>query len=165
MRVLLQPLGKEAAMWFQNAFAVTAHLAGSNRSGRAMALRPLHHRRNGHLETRSHCTTTLAVQNGCYNTFTKIIRQRCGREMLASIQSASMNHNKVDSGIRPDSEKCGNSSGRLNRLAGLIFGHRQFRCRHRWTRVVTITVAIEYRGGGEARGPESLRFVIHVEAS
>ena len=68
-----EPFGNEAAMWLQDALAVTTHLAWTNRSGCTMALRPLHHLRRGHIKVRCNGTDAFAAQHCGDNTFTKII--------------------------------------------------------------------------------------------
>lgn len=61
-----------------------AHLSRRDRSRRAMALRPLRHRRNHNAEPRRHRSAALDRQNRPYGAFTKIIRKRSSHQMLAN---------------------------------------------------------------------------------
>ncbi len=54
VRVLGETLHNEITMRLKNPLAVAAHLAGMNRPGRTMALRPLHHRGCGNFKPYRH---------------------------------------------------------------------------------------------------------------
>src|SRR3954451_4934646 len=67
---LVDPLHDEGAMRLKHALAMPAHLAGRHRAGGAMALRPLHHRRNRNADPRRNQPAAIAGQNRRYNTLT-----------------------------------------------------------------------------------------------
>jgi hypothetical protein len=73
MRVLLKPFDDEGAVWLQNAPSMATHLAGLNRAGGAMALRPLHNRRNRDTETGRHNPAAVAIHDRGDNALAKIV--------------------------------------------------------------------------------------------
>jgi hypothetical protein len=76
MRFLIQSFDDESAVWLQNALSIAAHLAGLNRAGGAMPLRPFDDRRNRDTEPGRHHPAAVAIQNRSDNPLAKIIRKR-----------------------------------------------------------------------------------------
>ena len=105
VRGLLDPLQDKGAMRIKQWFAMSAHLAGGNRSGRPVALRPLHHRGNRNAKPQSHRAAALAAQNRRNHALAKIVGKRSGHAMLAPIPANILNHKTRFDGIPPDSLK------------------------------------------------------------
>src|SRR5277367_6195343 len=111
VRCLMEPLRDEGAVWLQQSLAMSAHLAGRDRTRRPMALTPLHHRRNRNPEPFRNRPTAPASRNRRNDTLAKIIGKRSGHQMLASNPASILNHNSHQSGIKSDSAKRGNALG------------------------------------------------------
>ena len=77
---------------FQHRLAVPAHLAGRHRAGRAIALRPLHHRRHRNAKPRRHRPAALATHYCRNHTLTQIIGKRSAHQMLAPSPARILNH-------------------------------------------------------------------------
>jgi hypothetical protein len=105
VRGLLDPLQDKGAMRIKQWFAMSAHLAGGNRSGRPVALRPLHHRGNRNAKPQSHRAAALAAQNRRNHALAKIVGKRSGHAMLAPIPASILNHKTRFDGIPLDSLK------------------------------------------------------------
>lgn len=105
MRRLANPFADEGAMRLKHRLAVAAHLAGRDRAGRAMTLRPLHHRRYRNAKSQCDRATALALRNRSDNALPQIIGKWSDHRMLASGPASILNHIRSESGIPPDSIK------------------------------------------------------------
>jgi hypothetical protein len=105
MRRLTNPFPDEGAMRLKHRLAVAAHLAGRNRTGRAMTLRPLHHRRYRNAKPQCYRATTITLRNRSDNALPQIIGKWSDHQMLASSPASILNHIRPISGIPPDSIK------------------------------------------------------------
>jgi hypothetical protein len=73
MRRLFQPLNDEVPVRQENGFAVAPHFAWRDRTGPALPLRPLHHRRHRNAEAQSHGSAAFPRPNRCNNPFPQIL--------------------------------------------------------------------------------------------
>jgi hypothetical protein len=105
VRCLTQPLRDEGAVWLQQPLAMSANLAGRNRTRRPMALTPLHRRRNRNAEPCRNRPAALASRNRRHHALAKIIGKRSGHLMLASDPASILNHKSRQRGIHHDSLK------------------------------------------------------------
>lgn len=87
MRRLPDPFLDERPMRLQHRLAMTTHLPGGYRAGRAIALRPLHHRRHRNAKPRRYRPAALADNDRSNHSLTKIIGQRSAHQMLAPSSS------------------------------------------------------------------------------
>ena len=99
MRCLLDPLDDESAVRLQNRPTMATHLAGRHAAGCPIALRPLHHRRDGNVEPIRHNPATLTSLNRSNNTLTKIIGIGSRHGCWPPIPASMINHISTDLGI------------------------------------------------------------------
>src|SRR5581483_11101252 len=100
---LADPLLDEGPVWFQHALAMAAHLARRHRSGRSVALRPLHHRRYRYAKPRRNSPAARAANNRRNHPLAQIIGKRSGHRMLAPYPASILNHKPRFDGIPTDS--------------------------------------------------------------
>jgi hypothetical protein len=87
MRRLFQPLNDEVPVRQKNGFAVAPHFAWRDRTGPALPLRPLHHRRHRNAKPRRYRPAALADHDRSNHSLTKIIGERSAHQMLAPSSS------------------------------------------------------------------------------
>jgi transposase InsO family protein len=85
-RVLILVKARPNARWL---LAVSAH-PGGGQTGRAIALRPLHHRGHRNAKPPRHRPAALATNHGLNDALSQIIRKKSAHQMLApKLQQAS----------------------------------------------------------------------------
>ena len=100
---LAEPLHDERSMRIKHSLAVSAHLAGRDRAGGAVTLRPLHNRRNLNAKPHSSRPAALALRNCRNHPPTQIVGKGFHHQMLASLPNDASGK-RVDRFRRQDYE-------------------------------------------------------------